>query len=96
MTYAIPSRIMDYRVSASSSTTELITLGQIFYEVGSYASSIFDRNHLAMARKCASRLKKVVGELVSRNCIESAEDLHRMPERFTKITDLSAITIDEL
>lgn len=87
---------MDYRVSASSPTAELFTLGQIFYEVGGYASSIFDRNHLSMARKCASRLKKVVGELVSRNCIQSAEDLHRMPECFAKTTDLSAMTIDEL
>lgn len=87
---------MDYRVSASSPTAELFTLGQIFYEVGGYASSIFDRSHLSMARKCASRLKKVVGELVSRNCIQSAEDLHRMPECFAKTTDLSAMTIDEL
>ena len=61
MVIALPSRVMNYKVSAVSPTDELITIGQILSEVGDYACTILDKEHLSFARKCANRLKKVVG-----------------------------------
>ncbi len=72
----LPAHILNYRVSASSPTDELLTLGRIFSEVGSYMSTILDRDHLSLARKCSTRLKKVVEELKSRKRIQSADDLY--------------------
>lgn len=96
MVSALPSRVMNYRVSASSPTDELITLGQILSEVGDYAASFLDREHLSFARKCAVRLEKVVAELTLRGCIESPDDLYEIPEGRIDATELSSLTIDEL
>ena len=52
MVVSLPSRVMNYKVSAASPTDELVTLGQILSEVGDYASSILDRDHLSLTRKC--------------------------------------------
>lgn len=96
MVVSLPSRIMNYKVSAASPTDELITLGQILSEVGDYASSILDRDHLSLTRKCASRLKKVVDELISRQRIQSQEDLYAISEVGSEVVDLAAMSIDEL
>lgn len=96
MLTVLPSRVMNYRVSASSPTDELITLGQIFSEVGDYASSSFDSEYLSLSRKCTSRLNKVTGELMARQCIQSPDDLYQMPESDPEKTDLAEMTIDEL
>ena len=96
MLSALPSRIMDYRVTAASPTGELLTLGRILSEVGDYASTTLDRQHLSLTRKCASRLKKVVGELIARKCIQSPEDLYELPESHTEAADLSTMSIREL
>ena len=87
---------MNYSVSPSSPTDELLTLGQIFSEVGDYASTILDREHLSLSRRCVTRLNKVVDELVSRKRILSAENLYDMPESEPVSTDLGSLTIDEL
>lgn len=87
---------MDYRVSVKSPTDELLTLGQIFSEVGDYASTILDRKHLSLSRRCVTRLNKVVDELVSRQCILSAENLYDMPESEPVSSDLGSLSIDEL
>lgn len=96
MVSALPSRVMNYRVSASSPTDELITLGQILSEVGDYAASFLDHEHLSFARKCAARLKKVVAELTCRGCIKSPEDLYGIPQGRIDATELSSLTIGEL
>lgn len=96
MVACLPSRIMNYSVSSSSPTDELLTIGQILSEVGDYASTFLDREHLSMSRKCLSRLNKVVGELVSRQCILSAENLYDIPEAHPISTDLAALTVGEL
>lgn len=96
MISALPSRIMNYRVLASSPTDELLTLGQIYSEVGDYASSILDREHLSLSRKCGTRLAKVVGELISRQSIDSAANLYDMPGAETVADDLTSMTIGEL
>ena len=96
MVVSLPSRIMNYKVSAASPTDELVTLGQIPSEVGDYASSILDRDHLSLTRKCASRLKKVVDELISRQHIQSQEDLYAISEVGPEVVDLTAMPIDEL
>lgn len=87
---------MNYSVSPSSPTDELFTLGQIFSEVGDYASTILDREHLSLSRRCVTRLNKVVDELVSRQCILSAENLYDVPESEPANKDLKSLNIDEL
>lgn len=96
MVIALPSRVMNYKVSAVSPTDELITIGQILSEVGDYACTILDKEHLSFARKCASRLNKVVCELTSRGRIKSQDDLYEIQKGTAQLTDLSAMTIDEL
>lgn len=96
MVSVLPSRVMNYPVSSKSPTEELLTLGQILSEVGDYASTILDREHLSLSRKCGTRLRKVVCELVSRESIESGEDLYDMPEYEIVDNDLSTMTIGEL
>lgn len=93
---ALPSRIMNYRVSAASPTEELMTLGQILSEVGDYMSTILDREHLSLSRRCAARLGKVVSELITRKRIKSRDDLFDMPSPAVANADLSAMTISEL
>lgn len=87
---------MNYPVSASSPTEDLLTLGQILSEAGDYASTVLDREHLSLAKKCSTKLRKVVGELISRQRIQSAEDLYAMPETEPVSADLTAMTVGEL
>lgn len=97
MLSALPPRIMNYPVSATSSAEELLTLGQILSEVGDYASTVLDRPHLSLAKRCAVKLRKVVGELISRGCIESAEDLYTISSEAEPAgTDFAAMTVGEL
>lgn len=96
MVTALPSRVMNYRVSAASPTCELITVGQILSEIGDCASTVLDREHLSFTRKCATRLKKVVGELIARRCIQSPEDLYEIDQTASESKDLSSMTVDEL
>lgn len=96
MVASLPARIMNYSVSSSSPTDELMTIGQILSEVGDYASTILDREHLFLSRRCMTKLKKVVGELVSRECISSTENLYDIPKSYPASTDLATLTISEL
>lgn len=96
MVCALPSGIMNYPVSASSPTEDLLTLGRILSEAGDYASTVLDREHLSLAKKCSTKLRKVAGELISRKCIQSAEDLYAMTEGDLVREDLSTLTVGEL
>ncbi len=96
MISALPARVMNYRVSAASPTAELITVGQILSEVGDYASTILDREHLSFTRKCAARLRKVVAELIARHCIGAPQDLYETEKCDLHPADLSAMTISQL
>ncbi len=76
MVTALPSRIMDYRVSASSPTGELLTLGSILEEAGAYASTSSDRSRRAFSRRCDAKFRRIASELRSRNCTSSmSEDI---------------------
>lgn len=96
MISTLPPRVMNYRVSAASPTAELITVGQILSEVGDYASTILDREHLSFTRKCAARLRKVVAELIARHCIGAPQDLYETEKCDLHPADLSAMTISQL
>lgn len=96
MVSALPPRIISYPVTAKSPTDELLTLGQILSEVGDYASTILDREHISLSRKCVALLRKVVCELVARQCIKSAEELYDMPKYEIVGNNLSTMTIGEL
>lgn len=96
MVTALPTRIMNYNVSSASPTDELLTLGQIMSEVGDYASTVLDREHLSLSRKCGTRLQKVVGELISRQSIKSENDLYDIPQTELTCSHLLALSISEL
>lgn len=66
---------MDYRVSASSPTGELLTLGNILEEAGAYASTSSDRSRRAFSRRCDAKFRRVASELRSRNCTSAADDV---------------------
>lgn len=66
---------MDYRVSASSPTGELLTLGSILEEAGAYASTSSDRSRRAFSRRCDAKFRRVASELRSRNCTAAADDV---------------------
>ena len=65
---------MDYRVSASSPTGELLTLGSILEEAGAYASTSSDRSRRAFSRRCDAKFRRVASELRSRNCASSTSE----------------------
>lgn len=99
MVSALPSRIMNYNVSAASPTDELLTLGQILSEVGDYASTVLDSEHLSLSRKCSTRLRKVVGELKARNSLFSIEGLYDICPNKSGLSDkydLATMTVSEL
>ena len=96
MLTVLPSLVMNYRVTAASPTDELVTLGQILSEVCDYMSAVLDRDHLSLSRRCATRLRKVVGELVARKRIESPDDLYEMPLSSIAGEDRGAMTVSEL
>ena len=96
MVCALPSGIMNYPVSATAPAEDLLTLGQIFSEIGDYASTVLDREHLSLSKRCSTKLRKVVGELISRRCIKSADDLYNMSEGELFCTDLTTLTVGEL
>lgn len=96
MSIILPARVRNYRISATSPTDELVALGQIYAEVGDYASTVLDREHLALARFCSSMLKKLVPVLIDRGVIVTEDDLYDMDEADLGHTDLSAMTVDEL
>lgn len=99
MVSALPSRIMNYNVSAASPTDELLTLGQILSEVGDYASTVLDSEHLSLSRKCNTRLRKVIGELKARNSLFSVEGLYDICPNKSGLSDKSdfaTMTVSEL
>lgn len=87
---------MSYKVSASSPSGELMTLGQIFAEVGDYNASFCDATHLSVARRCVNRLNKVTAELTARGDISSEDDLYVIPSDKSADKDLTQMTVDEL
>lgn len=96
MIAALPSRIMDYDVSAESPSEELITIGQILSEVGDYASTMLDKVHLSFSSRCAAKLDKVLAELTARACVKSSDDLYETDVEIDAKADLSSMTISEL
>lgn len=99
MVSVLPSRIMNYNVSSASPTDELITIWQILSEVGDYASTVLDREHLSLSRKCGTRLRKVVGELKARDSLFSDEGLYDIcPDKsgLSDKSELATLTIEEL
>ena len=92
MVTALPPRIMDYRVSASSPTGELLTLGSILEEAGAYASTSSDRSRRAFSRRCDAKFRRVASELRSRNCTASTSD----DECTVTADDLRTLSVGDL
>lgn len=83
---------MDYRVSASSPTGELLTLGSILEEAGAYASTSSDRSRRAFSHRCDAKFRRVASELRSRNCTSAADD----DECTAPSADLRTLSIGDL
>lgn len=96
MTITIPSRVQNYRISATSPTEELRTLALIYAEIGDYASTILDSEHSTLATIYASKHRDAVTELIDRGAIASEDDLFRIPMAPIDHDDLASLTIDEL
>lgn len=73
-----------------------MTLGQIFAQVGDYASSILDAEHLSTARLCAGKLKKVITALESKGTTLTEDDFYVIPEETINAEDLTQMTVDQL
>ena len=91
MVTALPPRIMDYRVSASSPTGELLTLGSILEEAGAYASTSSDRSRCAFSRRCDAKFRRVASELRSRNCTAALDDVCT-----ATVADLRTLSVGDL
>lgn len=92
----LPYRIRRYRISKNSPTEELLILGQIYAEVGDYASSMLDREHLSVAKFCAYRLRKVIPILVNRRVIATENDIYAIPDSDTQYEEFGLMSIHEL
>ena len=93
MSIAIPERILNYRISATTPTDELLTLRHIYSEIGEYASIILDREHITLSKKCATRLNKVEKQLSSRQSILSDEELDG--NALSELKESNAILVGE-
>lgn len=92
----LPNRIKNYGITPESPSAELLTLGQIYSEIGDYASSISDRGPLGLPGTCNHRLNKVVIELTRRGIISSIEDLHEIPAGGCGNEDFAEMSVDTL
>lgn len=92
----LSDKIKGYQVQPSATTEELLTLGQIFAQVGDYTSSILDKEHLETSNICASGLKKVINTLHCRGEIITEEDFYQIPSETIKTQEFKNMSIDEL
>ena len=69
MAIALTPTVTAYRITPSSPTGELLTLGRIYDEVGDYASTILDSAHRALTRLCRRRSAAVTRELRRRGIL---------------------------
>lgn len=92
----LPNRIKNYGITPESPSAELLTLGQIYSEIGDYASSISDRGPLRLPGTYNHRLNKVVIELSRRGIISSSEDLNKISSEDFGNKDLAELSIGSL
>lgn len=90
----LPTTVTDYRVTTKSPADELFTLGRIFSEVGGYASTIWGKDSLSLAKYCDRRLSKIVKELQSRNL--SIPPFSLITHNSALTNSPSSLSIDEL
>lgn len=69
MAIALTPTVTAYRITSSSPTGELLTLGRIYDDVGDYASTILDSAHRALTRLCRRRSAAVTRELSRRGIL---------------------------
>lgn len=91
-----PPAIEKYRITDSTPSRDLLTLGRFYSEAGGYASAIFDRSHQTFAKKCRDRYERVIDTLIDREVIFSPKDIWAPPKAEFNLSDLEAMTIDQL
>lgn len=69
MAIALTPTVTAYRITTTSPTGELLTLGRIYDDVGDYASTILDSAHRALTRLCRRRSAAVTRELRRRGIL---------------------------
>lgn len=96
MSIALPDRVQNYKISATSPTEELRTIALTCAEVGDYAATILDCEHSVLAKMCASMLREAVAELIRRGAIAAEDDLFEIPATHIDSDDFASLTVDEL
>ena len=90
------SEILQYQVNQSSPTEELAVLCRLLAEMGGYASTVLDREHAALSRRCAALQAKAEEELLRRGAIADSDDIYRVPDEDIDATDLSVLSVAQL
>lgn len=92
----LPPAIEKYRITDSTPSRDLLTLGRFYSEAGGYASTILDRPHQAFARKCKNRYDKVIDTLIDRKVIFSPKEIWASPKAEFDLSDLTSMSIEQL
>lgn len=90
------SEILQYQVKTSSTAEELTVLCRLLAEMGGYASTVLDREHAALSRRCAALQAKAEKELLRRGAIADSDDIYRIPDEDIDATDLSELSVAQL
>ena len=90
------SEILQYQVKTSSTVEELTVLCRLLAEMGGYASTVLDREHAALSRRCAALQAKAEKELLRRGAIADSDDIYRIPDEDIDATDLSELSVAQL
>ena len=90
------SEILQYQVKTSSTVEELTVLCRLLAEMGGYASTVLDREHAALSRRCAALQAKAEEELLRRGVIADSDDIYRVPDEDIDATDLSVLSVAQL
>ncbi len=89
-------QILQYQVKTSSTVEELGVLCRLLAEMGGYASTVLDREHAALSRRCAALQAKAEKELLRRGAIADSDDIYRVPDEDIDATDLSVFSVAQL
>jgi hypothetical protein len=89
-------QILQYLVKTSSTVEELTVLCRLLAEMGGYASTVLDREHAALSRRCAALQAKAEEELLRRGAIADSDEIYRVPDEDIDATDLSELSVAQL
>lgn len=96
MTTSLPTRILEYRVTRTSPSEELVILGRILADFGDYAGTKLDHDHMLLAQNCALKLREIDDVSAESERFPSSKSVSIEPEINLRATDLTSMSIHEL